>query len=210
MNICVALHLHPCIKWAKRHIPIQRRRFPFRVLPLPKWYLNFRQSQVINPRSNRTWYLRRLRHSRRESRGSSRIMTLICRRSQDRHFLIRNVRVGKRISGFSRIVWSSDYFLYCSSVTFSIQSTNLPFRHSWMAICVIAVVGVAPCQCFSPGANQTTSPGWISSIGPSSRCTQPNPAVTINVCPNGCVCQAVRAPGSNVTAAPAARAESFA
>src|SRR5438094_9129442 len=26
-----------------------------------------------------------------------------------------------------------------------------------MAICVIAVVGVAPCQCFSLGANQTTS-----------------------------------------------------
>jgi hypothetical protein len=26
--------------------------------------------------------------------------------------------------------------------------------------------------------------------------------VTINVCPKGCVCQAVRAPGSNVTLAP--------
>src|SRR5213082_3078270 len=34
-----------------------------------------------------------------------------------------------------------------------------------MAMCVIAVVGVAPCQCFSPGANQTTSPGRIFSIG---------------------------------------------
>ena len=33
-------------------------------------------------------------------------------------------------------------------------------------MCVIAVVGVAPCQCFSPGGNQTTSPGRISSIGP--------------------------------------------
>ena len=31
----------------------------------------------------------------------------------------------------------------------------------------MAVVGVAPCQCFSPGANQTTSPGRISSIGPA-------------------------------------------
>ena len=30
---------------------------------------------------------------------------------------------------------------------------------------VTAVVGVAPCQCFSPGANQTTSPGRISSTG---------------------------------------------
>ena len=34
-----------------------------------------------------------------------------------------------------------------------------------MAMCVMAVVGVAPCQCFSPGENQTTSPGRISSIG---------------------------------------------
>ena len=32
-----------------------------------------------------------------------------------------------------------------------------------------AVAGEAPCQCFSPGANQTTSPGRISSIGPPSR-----------------------------------------
>jgi hypothetical protein len=28
-----------------------------------------------------------------------------------------------------------------------------------MARCVIAVVGEAPCQCFSPGGNHTTSPG---------------------------------------------------
>ncbi len=41
-------------------------------------------------------------------------------------------------------------------------------------MCVIAVVGVAPCQCFSPGGNQTTSPGRISSIGPPSRCAQPH------------------------------------
>src|SRR5919198_6466310 len=75
-----------------------------------------------------------------------------------------------------------------------------------MAICVIAVVGVAPCQCFSLGSNQTTSPGRISSIGPPSRCTRPQPAVTISVWPSGCVCHAVRAPGSNVTLAPAPRA----
>lgn len=73
------------------------------------------------------------------------------------------------------------YFLYCSSVTFSIQSTTLPSRFSCMAIWVIAVVGEAPCQCFSPAANQTTSPGRISSMGPPSRWTRPNPAVTINV-----------------------------
>ena len=40
-------------------------------------------------------------------------------------------------------------------------------------MCVMAVFGAAPCQCFSPGGNQTTSPGRISSIGPPSRC---NPA----------------------------------
>src|SRR5438270_10740428 len=79
-----------------------------------------------------------------------------------------------------------------------------------MAICVIAVVGVAPCQCFSPGANQTTSPGRISSIGPPSRCAQPRPEVTINLWPNGCVCQTVRAPGSKVTFAPDARVGSLA
>jgi hypothetical protein len=45
------------------------------------------------------------------------------------------------------------YFRYCSSPTCSIQSTTLPFSASWIAICVIAVVGVAPCQCFSFGEN---------------------------------------------------------
>src|SRR5437899_12941187 len=73
-------------------------------------------------------------------------------------------------------------------------------------MCVIAVVGVAPCQCFSPGGNQTTSPGRISSIGPPSRCAQPQPAMTMSVWPSGCVCHAVRAPGSNVTLEPRARA----
>src|ERR1700681_1540863 len=77
-----------------------------------------------------------------------------------------------------------------------------------MAICVIAEFGLAPCQCFSPGSNQTTSPGLISSTCPPQRCAQPSPDVTINVWPNGCVCQAVRAPGSNVTLAQAMRAGS--
>src|ERR1700741_39135 len=79
-----------------------------------------------------------------------------------------------------------------------------------MAICVMAVVGAAPCQCFSPGGNQITSPGWISSMGPPSRCTHPQPAMTIRVWPSGWVCHAVRAPGSNVTLAPAERAGVFA
>ena len=77
-----------------------------------------------------------------------------------------------------------------------------------MAMWVMAVVAVAPCQCFSPGANQITSPGRISSIGPPHRCARPLPAVTISVWPSGCVCHAVRAPGSNVTLAPTTRAGS--
>jgi hypothetical protein len=48
---------------------------------------------------------------------------------------------------------------YCWSLTCSIQSTTFPSSFSWMAMWVMAVVGVAPCQCFSPGENQTTSPG---------------------------------------------------
>src|SRR2546421_4032877 len=77
-----------------------------------------------------------------------------------------------------------------------------------MAMCVIAVVDVAPCQCFSPGGHQTTSPGLISSFGPPSLCTHPHPEVTIRVCSSGCVCQAVRVTGSNVTLTPSVRAGS--
>src|SRR4051794_40557092 len=91
---------------------------------------------------------------------------------------------------------------YCSSVTCSIQSTVFPSRLSWIAVCVIAVFGAAPCQCFSPGGNHTTSPGRSSSIGPPQRWARPKPAVTMSVCPSGWVCHAVRAPGSNVTLAP--------
>src|SRR5438093_13671942 len=78
-----------------------------------------------------------------------------------------------------------------------------------MAMCVMAVVAVAPCQCFSPGGNQTTSPGRMCSIGPPQLWARPQPAVTIRVWPSGWVCHAVRAPGSNVTLAPTARAGSF-
>src|SRR5205823_4817799 len=75
-------------------------------------------------------------------------------------------------------------------------------------MCVMAVVGVAPCQCFSFGGHQTTSPGRISTFGPPALCTHPNPDVTIRVWPSGCLCHAVRAPGSNVTLAPRTRAGS--
>src|SRR5436309_7684234 len=79
-----------------------------------------------------------------------------------------------------------------------------------MAMCVMAVVAAAPCQCFSPGGIQITSPGRISSIGPPHRRARPQPAVTTSVWPSGCVCHAVRAPGSNVTLAPTTRAGSAA
>src|SRR5256886_12278356 len=88
---------------------------------------------------------------------------------------------------------------YCSSLTFSSQSTTLPLSSSWMAMCVIDVVGEAPCQCFSPGGHQTTSPGRMARIGPPQLCTKPQPEVTMSVCPSGCVCQLLRAHGSKVT-----------
>jgi len=76
-----------------------------------------------------------------------------------------------------------------------------------MAICVMAVVGAAPCQCFSPGENQMTSPGRISSMGrPALR---PSAARCHNErLPERVRMQAVRAPGSKVTWAPTTRAGS--
>src|SRR5918912_994021 len=68
-----------------------------------------------------------------------------------------------------------------------------------MAMWLMAVVAVAPCQCFSPGGQITTSPARISRFGPCSHFTQPQPEVTIRCWPSGCVCQAERAPGSKVT-----------
>ena len=69
-----------------------------------------------------------------------------------------------------------------------------PLRAFWglIVLSVIAIVGVAPCQCFKPGGNQTASPGLISSIGPPSVCTQPSPDVTIRVWPIVCVCHGAR------------------
>src|SRR6478609_8888319 len=70
-----------------------------------------------------------------------------------------------------------------------------------MAMCVIAVVGDAPCQCLWPGGHQIASPGRISTISSPSHWVQPQPEMTIKVCPRGCVCQFDRAPGSKVTLA---------
>ena len=94
---------------------------------------------------------------------------------------------------------------YCASLTFSIQSVFLPLRVSTMAMCVIALVGPAPCQCFTFGGIRTTSPARISSTGPLQRWTRPTPSVTIRTCPRACVCHAVRAPASKDTDAPYAR-----
>ena len=55
--------------------------------------------------------------------------------------------------------------------------------------------GAAPCQCSSPGSKKTRSPGRITSSGPPRRWQRPSPSTTKIVCPFGCVCHAVRAPG---------------
>src|SRR5262249_32837810 len=68
-------------------------------------------------------------------------------------------------------------------------------------MCVMEVVGDAPCQCLWPGGHQMTSPARISTMASPSHCVQPQPAVTSRVCPSGCVCQFDRAPGSKVTLA---------
>src|SRR4029077_5313054 len=65
--------------------------------------------------------------------------------------------------------------LYCSSATFSIHATYLPSLFSVIAICDMVVVGPAPCQCFSPGENQITSPARTSRTGPPALCTRPDP-----------------------------------
>src|SRR5205085_11196559 len=90
---------------------------------------------------------------------------------------------------------------YSSSLTCSSQSTTLPSSASWMAMWLMPVVAVAPCQCFSPGGHTTTSPARISRLAPPQHFTQPHPEVTTNLWPSGWVCHAVRAPGSNVTSA---------
>ena len=71
-----------------------------------------------------------------------------------------------------------------------------------MAMWLIEVVALAPCQCFTPGGVQITSPGLISRFGLPSSCIHPIPDMTIRIWPPGCVCHAERAPGSNVTMLP--------
>src|SRR6185295_18732910 len=78
-----------------------------------------------------------------------------------------------------------------------------------MPMCAIELSGEAPCQCFTPGGIQTTSPGLISSTGSPQRCTRPLPDETIKTWPSGWLCHAVRAPGSNVTKEPDVRDDTF-
>src|SRR5258708_30466389 len=66
-------------------------------------------------------------------------------------------------------------------------------------MCNMAVSGLAPCQCFSPGAIHTVSPGRISRTGPPHSATRPTPEMTCKVWPSGWVCHAVRARGSKRT-----------
>src|SRR3954453_20427550 len=73
-----------------------------------------------------------------------------------------------------------------------------------MASGLMRLVAVPPCQCFTPGGIQTTSPGWIARRSPRHSCTHPVPDVTIRVWPAGWVCHAVRGQGSNVTRPPVA------
>ena len=53
---------------------------------------------------------------------------------------------------------SRSYPAYSASLTCSIHSTVLPSSFSWMAMWVMGEFGPAPCQCFSWGGNQMTSP----------------------------------------------------
>ena len=82
---------------------------------------------------------------------------------------------------------------YCSFETGSSHSTFLPPSTGVTAMWVIELVSVAPCQCFTPGGVQMTSPGLIWIFSPPSCCTQPVPDVTISVWPAGWVCQLDRA-----------------
>ena len=69
-------------------------------------------------------------------------------------------------------------------------------------MCVMAVVAVAPCQCFSPGGNHTTCRGVISSTRTAVALPPAAAAGDDQRLAERCVCHAVRAPGSNVTLAP--------
>ena len=60
--------------------------------------------------------------------------------------------------------------LVCNRVSFEPGARTAWHTHPLgQTLYVIAVVDVAPCQCFRLGGIQTTSPGRTSSTGPPSR-----------------------------------------
>src|SRR5713226_6244140 len=91
------------------------------------------------------------------------------------------IGVGSVVELIPRYGQRSDPQTHVADILMTASVGSMIFGAGRMATCVIAVVGAAPCQCFSPGGNQITSPGRISSIGPPSRWTQPQPAVTMRV-----------------------------
>src|ERR1700744_2951317 len=68
-----------------------------------------------------------------------------------------------------------------------------------MAMWPMALVFVAPCQCFTPGGVHTTSPVLMVCLALPASCTHPIPLVTMSSWPAGCVCHTECVPGSKVT-----------
>ena len=94
---------------------------------------------------------------------------------------------------------------YCSSLTCSSQSTTLPSTFLDGDMCHGGGGrGAVPVLLAGREPDHVARADFLDRAAP--RWTRPQPAVTISVCPSGCVCHAVRAPGSNVTLAPATRA----
>ena len=62
---------------------------------------------------------------------------------------------------------------------------------------------LAPCQCRTPGAMLTTSPGRSARAGLPASCYQPKPPTQTRICPPPrlarWMCQLFRQPGSKVT-----------
>ena len=71
---------------------------------------------------------------------------------------------------------------------------------SEIAVCATNESGAAPCQCSSPGAAQTMSPGCSAYRSPSLVSIMPLPVPTISTWPPACECQKVRPPGSKTHA----------
>src|SRR6059058_3007816 len=96
--------------------------------------------------------------------------------------------------------------LYSASLTCLPQDVPSPFSPaSDNARCANSRSGEAPCQCIVLGGMLTVSPG-LSACGFSpSKQIRPTPERQKSVCPTGCECQAVRAPGVKVTTEPPIR-----